>query len=427
MSSMHSTHSRRRFLAACAALAAGEFATLPANAAEPPPRAARRVVILGGGFGGATAAKYLRLLDSSLDVVLVERDAAYLSCPFSNLVLGGTFEIDRLTVSWQDLQRRWGVRVVRGTARAIDAQAGRLILEDGEIGYERLIVAPGIDFRTEEIEGYDRALTPGLMPHAWHGADQLRLLQRQLREMPDGGTVVICVPLGDYRCPPGPYERACQIAWYLRQAKPRSKLLLLDANADIVAKGTLFRQAWERYYRSMIEYRPGHRIVRVDNARRRVDAEVEEIGADVISLIPPQRAGALALESGLAGRERRWCAVDQVTFESAVLPRVHVIGDACAAGAMPKSAFAANSQAKALAQNLVASLRGEPPLAPSQSNVCYSMVTDREAVSVAAVYRVNAGRTEAVPRAGGVSARISQVEGRHARSWLDNILADSFE
>jgi len=394
-----------------------------AAAAELLPRSGRRVVVVGGGFGGAIAAKYVRLADPSVEVVLVERRRELVACPFSNLVIAGSRDIRDNSFAQEKLAANLGIKLVQEEVTALDP-AGRLVhTAKGSFSYDRLIVSPGIDFRGEEIPGYG-AETPQRMPHAWTAGEQTLLLRSQLEAMADGGTVVVAVPLAPFRAPAAPYERACLIAWYLKARKPNSKILVLDANPDILSKGTLFRRAWQELYPGMVEYRPGTRVTGVDAKSLTLETPSGRVKGAVVNLIPPQRAADLAHRAGLTGDDRRWCPVNQVTFESLRVPGVHVIGDACSAGAMPKSGFAAGSQGRATALNVVALLKDQEPVSPVQLDVSYSYVNDWEAMSLANVYRVVGGNTVAVPGAGGLSKSWSELEGLHARSWIRNTLAE---
>lgn len=385
----------------------------------------RRVVVVGGGYGGAIAAKYIRMSDPSIEVVLVERNKTFISCPFSNLVVGGNRNLDENKIGYDTLAANHGIRMVFDEVTAVDVAARKIRVSGGDIAYDRLILSPGIDFRFDEIEGYDPLETPKIIPHAWKAGDQTLLLRRQLVDMPDGGTVVLSIPVTPFRCPPGPYERISQIAWYLKNHKPRSKIIVLDANPDIISKGPLFKKAWEKHYGGMIEFNASNKVSKVDARTRSVDTGVEEIKGAVVNLIPPQKAGAVAYMAGVVGEDKKWCPVNQTTFESTIVPKVHVIGDACSAGAMPKSGYSANSQAKVCALNVVQLMNGKPLIPPSHVNVCYSFVTDREAISVSAVYKVDdKGATIAVPNSGGVSPDLSELEGIYARSWIKNILRE---
>jgi len=391
-----------------------------------PKSSGKRVVVIGGGFGGSIAAKYIRMLDASIEVVLVERNRQFVSCPFSNLYIGGALkDMSSLTMGYDQLAANHGVKMVYDSVTAIDTANRTVTGASGTLAYDRLVLAPGIDFRTEELEGYDAATTPLAMPHAWKAGPQTQLLRQQLEAMRDGGTVVISIPPAPFRCPPGPYERASMVAMYLKAHKPRSKIVILDANPDIVSKAGLFRKGWAKHYAGMIDYRGAKRVTAVDVKARSVFVEgLEEVKGEVINVIPPQRAGDIARSAGLVGADKRWCPVNPTTFESTVAKGVHVIGDACVAGAMPKSGYSANSEAKVCATNLVAMMNGRETVEMSGINTCYSYITDKEAVSVAAVYAVKDGAIIAVPNSGGVSPDLSELEAVYASSWLKNILVE---
>ena len=413
-------------------LAAGAGAAgLPmvGRAAELMPKTGRRVVVVGGGYGGTIAAKYIRKLDKSIEVVLIERNRTFVSCPFSNHLLAGYIpDLSSLSFTYDKLAANHGIKMVYGEVTAIDPAAKVVATTNGTIAYDRLVVAPGVDFRTEEIEGYDAVKTPEIMPHAWKAGPQTLLLRKQLEAMKDGGTVVLTAPLAPFRCPPGPYERAAMVADYLKKNKPKSKVLLLDANPDIVSKGALFRKGWEMHYPGLIEYRKAARVTMVDTRAMSVTVEgVDEVKGDVINVVPAQRASALMAGAGLVGADKRWCPVNPTTFESTLHKDIHVIGDACGAGAMPKSGYSANSEAKVCARNLVAAMNGRELVELSGINTCYSYLAHDEAISVAAVYTVKDGAIVAVPNSGGVSKidySEAKLEAPYAHSWLKNILTE---
>ncbi len=415
---------RRNFIQ-MAGIAAGvslsSFSIL-ARAGEMLPKKGRRVVVVGGGYGGTIVSKYIRMSDPSIEVVMIERNKTYISCPFSNLVIGGSRDLNDNMITYDKLAAKHGIQVIYGEVTGIDVAAKQVRVGSGTISYDRLVLSPGIDFRFEELEGYDAVETPKYMPHAWKAGEQTLRLRKQLVDMADGGTVVLSVPVTPFRCPPGPYERISQIAWYLKSHKPKSKIIVLDANPDIISKGPLFKKAWEKHYKGIIEFHAGNKVAKVDHKAMTVDTGVEEVKGAVINVVPPQKAGAVAYMAGVVGEDKKWCPVNQVTFESTIVPNVHVIGDACSAGAMPKSGYAANSQAKVCALNVVQLMNGKEPIPPSHVNVCYSYVTDKEAISVSAVYKVAEGKTIAVPNSGGVSPDLSEQEGVYAHSWIKNIL-----
>ncbi|MDP2804735.1 MAG: FAD/NAD(P)-binding oxidoreductase [Gallionellaceae bacterium] len=408
---------------ASAAVAAG-------SASEVMPKGKqRRVVVIGGGYGGTIAAKYVRMLDSTIEVVMIERNKQYVSCPFSNYYIGGLMkDLSPLTISYDKLAKNHGIKMVYADVTAIDPAAKTVTMGDGKtISYDRLIVSPGVDFRTEEIEGYNDQ-TSLLMPHAWKAGEQTILLRKQLEAMADGGNVIISMPLVPYRCPPGPYERASLIANYLKTNKPKSKVMLLDANADVVAKKPLFTKAWNTYYKDNMVYIPGKKVTKVDAATKTVTVEgIEDFKGDVVNFIPPQRAGRIAVAAGLVGPDKNWCPVDTVSFESKIHKDIHVIGDSAAAGAMPKSGYSANTEAKVCATNLVALMNGKETVDLSTLNVCYSAISDHESISVAFVYKVIDGKIAAVPNSGGISPvdfSTTQHEHIYAESWLKNILTE---
>ncbi len=420
---MTTTFDRRDFLkltAAAAALAAAGCATTT-------PRA--RVVVIGGGFGGATAAKYIRMWDPSIEVVMVERADAFVSCPLSNLVLSGTKNMDYITHRHDGLHR-YGVQVVRDEATAVDA--GKRVVRlarGGDLTYDRLIVSPGIDFMFDEVNGSEAAMNAGTVLHAWKAGPQTIALRKQLEGMKDGGVYVLSVPLAPYRCPPGPYERASLVANYFKKAKPRSKVLVLDANPDVTSKGPLFKKAWADLYKGILEYRGNARAIGVDARTGSVKLEVEDVKGDVLNIVPPQRAGDIAVKAGLITANNRWCGVDWHTMESTAVKGVHVLGDATlSAPLMPKSGSMANQHAKICAAAVIALINGQQPNpAPKVANTCYSYVSDSEAIHVASVHTWNDKEKTltTVPGSGGVSSARSELEGAYAGAWATNIWQDA--
>ncbi|NCF62630.1 MAG: FAD-dependent oxidoreductase [Gammaproteobacteria bacterium] len=394
-------------------------------------KATGRVVIVGGGFGGASCAKYLSRLAPGLEITLVERDSKFITCPFSNAVLGGLYDIDFITHGYDALQKAHGVKVVHDSATAIDPGAKTISLAGGStLPYDRLVVSPGIDIQWGAIDGYDQAASK-VMPHAWKAGSQTLLLRKQLEDMPDGGVVIIAAPRNPFRCPPGPYERASLIAHYLKQAKPRSKILIYDAK-DKFSKQPLFEQGWQALYPGMIEWiseSEGGAIESVDIANMTVHPTFgDPQKADVVNLIPPQKAGAIAHAAGLNG-DGAWCPVNQRTFESTVHPGIHVIGDAAVANPMPKSGFAASSQGKVCAAAIAADLSGQDMPEPSYVNTCYSLVGPDYGISVAMVYRMGESGIAAVQGAGGVSPKdadhaFRKAEARYSVGWYQSITSD---
>ncbi|MFN3862186.1 MAG: FCSD flavin-binding domain-containing protein [Roseateles sp.] len=408
----------RRALLAAGGLALAGCATRSA--------ALGRVVVVGGGFGGATAARYLKLWGgAAVDVTLVERHQRFLSCPMSNLVIAGVREPHSISHGYAGLQAQ-GVKRVRGEVVAIDPVARSVRLADGRrLQGDRLVLAPGIGFMTETVPGLADALASGRAVHAWQAGAQTLALRHQLQALPEGGVVLISIPKAPYRCPPGPYERACLIAAWLRRHKPRAKLLVLDANPEVQSKRALFERAFAQHHAGVLEYRPNAELREVAGDVARF--EFEDIRADVMNLIPPQRAGDLALP--LADVNRRWVGVDWLSLQAQAAPGVHVVGDALfSAPGMPKSGHLANQQAKLAAAAVLRLLQGQAPdPEPLVMNTCYSFVTPDEAMHVASVHRYDAAdkTMKMVPGAGGLSAAASAAEALYAQAWADNIWADS--
>jgi sulfite dehydrogenase len=415
---------RREFLKlAGATVAASELAGL-AGCATPAPSKAR-VVVVGGGFGGATAAKYIRLWDPSIDVVLIERDTTFTSCPISNLVLGGFASMQDISRGYDGL-RRHGVTVVQDEAVAIDAAKKTVRLgRGGDVAYERLVVSPGIDFNFGEVQGYEAAMRSGAVLHAWKAGPQTAALRQKLEQMRDGGVYILSMPLAPYRCPPGPYERVSMVAAYFKKAKPRSKVLLLDANPDVTSKGPLFKRAWSELYPGIIEYRGGAKVVAVNAGS--VRTEFETVPGDVLNVVPPHRAGDIAAKSGLITANNRWCEVDWRTMESKAARNVHVLGDATlSAPVMPKSGSMANNHAKIAAAAIVELLNGRSPQPVKILNTCYSFVAEKEAIRVSSVHEWDGKTMSPIKGAGGVSAARSESEATFAWNWARTIWADSF-
>jgi NADPH-dependent 2,4-dienoyl-CoA reductase/sulfur reductase-like enzyme len=388
-------------------------------------------VVVGGGFAGASCARALRQADPRIAVTLVEANATFTACPFSNAVIGGLRELSAQQFTYERVAAD-GIAVVQGTASAVDAQARSVALADGSrLPYDRLVLAPGIDIRWGAVPGYDEAAS-AQMPHAWRAGEQTLLLRRQLEAMPDGGLVVISAPANPFRCPPGPYERASLIAHYLKTKKPKSKLIVLDAK-DAFSKQRLFQAAWAELYPGLLEWVPlskGGNVTSVEAATGTLVTDFGRHKAAVANVIPPQRAGRIAQAAGVADRSG-WCPIDPVTFESRLQPGVHVIGDAAIAGAMPKSAFSANAQAKACAAAVAQLLRGEEPAAPKLVNTCYSLVAPDYGISVAGVYQPAKGLLADIEGAGGVSPldappSVRSTEARYAEAWFETVTAEVF-
>ncbi len=394
-------------LAGCAASMKGDFA----------PKTGPRVVVIGGGWGGATAAKYVRLLDPGVEVILIEPNRQFVSCPFSNLVLAGLRSIDSLTMGYDGL-RKHGVRIIHETASAIEPDTKRVRLGEGYLQYDRLVVSPGVDFQWEQVEGL--AQSQDTVLHAWKAGPQTVRLAQQLAAMPDGGVFVLSIPLAAYRCPPGPYERTSMVAWYLKTSKPRSKLIVLDANQNIISKTALFRAAWQAY--PNIDYRPASRVIGVDPGAREVRTEFDRIRYDVVNLIPPQRAGAIAVQADLVGGDKRWCEVNHVTYESVKQPSIHVIGDATIGLPVPKSGNVANAMGKIAAASVVSLINGKQPPSLAPGNTCYSWVSDREAIAVVNAYKIDNGKVVQIEQK--LTPAQSPLVAQRAVGWAQSIWAD---
>lgn len=391
--------------------------------------AAGRVVVIGGGFSGATAARYIRLWAPDIAVTLIERNTEFVSCPMSNLVLGGNARIEDMTIAYEGLRKR-GVRVVRDDAVAVDAGKREVRLASGTtLQYDRLIVAPGIDFLPDAIPGLKSAEAQSRVLHAWKAGPQTVALRKQLEAMRDGGVFVFHMPMAPYRCPPGPYERVCQVADYFRKAKPRSKIILLDANPDITSKKGLFLAAWNSLYKGMIEYRPNSELEDVDVKGMTVKLTFDSVKGDVLNVVPPHGAGNIARQAGLITANQRWCNIDWLTCESTAVKGIHVLGDATlSAPGMPKSGSMANQHGKICAAAVVALLKGQPIHPnPVIMNACYSMVDGRSAMHVTSVHRYDAAQKTMVPvkGAGGLSEKASELEGTYAWGWAKNIWAEA--
>ena len=418
------TIDRRSFLkmtagAGAAGVLYGCASTGPAGStADVMPKTGRRVVVVGGGYGGTIAAKYIRMMDKSIEVVLVERNDHFVSCPFSNLYIGGIMkDLSPLTIKYDKLAANHGVKLLQAEVTGVDAASKTVVTSKGTLKYDHLVLSPGIDFRTEEVKGYDIATTPEVIPHAWKAGPQTVLLRKQLEAMPAGGNVVLSIPLAPFRCPPGPYERTSMIAMFLKQHKPK----------DIVSKKGLFLKGWKKHYDGIVDYRPAKKVTEVDAKSKTVLVEgLEDVRGAVVNLIPPQRAGHIAVAAGVVGPDKNWCPVNPTTFESTIHKGIHVIGDACIAGAMPKSGYSANSEAKACATNIVNMMNGKEIVDFSGINTCYSFLSAKEAVEVTGVYKVDKAKNAiiAVPGSVGVSPDLSELEAIYAESWLKNILTE---
>jgi sulfite dehydrogenase len=416
--------SRRRLLAGAAA--ASGLALAGCATGGPAGPSIGRVVIVGGGFGGATTARYLRMWGGNVDVTLVERNASFVSCPMSNLVVGGYKQIGDITRSYEGL-KAMGVKVMQGEVVAVDVGSKKVRLASGaELPFDRLVLSPGVDFMNDQVGGLTAALDSGRVVHGWKAGPQTVALRKQLTDMPDGGVFAMSIPRAPYRCPPGPYERACMVASYLKTAKPKSKVLVMDANPEITSKKGLFERAFAQHYAGIIEYRANAELREVSGTVAKFD--FEEVKADVLNVIPPQRAGDIARTAGLVNVNNLWVGMDWLTMEASAAKGIHVLGDATfSAPAMPKSGHMANQHAKVAAAAIIQLLKGEPVSAtPVVMNTCYSFVTAKDVIHVASVHQYDdKDKTfKPVPGSGGVSSAANQIEGRYALSWADNIWDD---
>ena len=418
---------RRQLLAGLSSLGLGALLA----PAVPAQTASARIVVVGGGFGGATAARFLARLLPAASVTLVEASREYVACPFSNLVIAGGRDIAAQTFRYDALEAE-GISVARARATDVDSSARTVTLDSGSsLDYDRLVLAPGIDLAWGKLEGYTPEASER-MPHAWKAGGQTLLLREQLRAMPEGGVVLMSVTPAPFRCPPGPYERASLVAGYLKQHKPRAKLLILDSN-DAFSKQGLFQAAWREHYGDMIEWRSASdfgRVIRADARAMELHTDFDSERGDVINVVPPQRAGEIAQRAG-AVDATGWCPIDATSFESTLVPSVHVIGDATIASPMPKSAFSANQQAKVCAIQVARLLAGAAPEPTTLANTCYSYTTPEAAISVSGVYRNAGGVFSNVPGAGGVSPAGASLafqrrEGQQAADWFRAITREAF-
>jgi len=417
---------RRDFLKTGAA--AGALASLYGCAGGN--KAGGHVVVVGGGYGGATVAKYLRMWsEGAVQVTLIERNPTFISCPISNLVIGGTKTMEDITVSYDGLKNKWGVRVIQDDVVAVDAAKRTISLKaGGAMSYDRLVLSPGVDFMFDQIGGLDNADAQGKILHAWKAGAQTVALRKQLEDMKDGGTYAISIPKAPYRCPPGPYERACLVADYFKKNKPKSKVVILDANEDVMSKKALFTKAWSDLYKGMVEYRNNSEVKEVDVASKTAMLEFDKFKADVLNIIPPHRAGNIAASAGLKLINNRWVDVNWLSMESTSTPGVHVLGDAVfPAPTMPKSGHMANQHGKLAAAAILNLLAGqEPNPAPVVMNTCYSFVDSKNVIHVSSIHQYDAATklVQPVKGAGGVSAARNELEGKVALGWAKNIWAD---
>ena len=390
------------------------------------------ILVIGGGFGGATAAKYLRLFsNNTANVTLIEPNASFLSCPMSNFVVAGMRTMADITSPYESLTKHHGIKLIRDSVTAIDPDKKTVTLASGTtLGYDKVALSPGISLMMNSIEGLAKANQAGITLQAWKAGPETLMLYKQLAAMRDGGVFAISIPEAPYRCPPGPYERASLVAHYLKQHKPKSKVLILDANQDLTSKGALFKKAWAEQYAGLIEYRPSHNVAGIDAKTKTLRFEVQDdVRADVLNVLPAMSAGEIAIKTGLANANGRWVNVDFLNFEATATKDIHVLGDAIqTAPLMPKSGHMANQHAKVAAAAIIAQLNDWPiNPAPVVNNTCYSFVNDQAAVHIASVhqYDAQAKTFKSVPGAGGLSSESSALEASYAWGWAHNIWADT--
>lgn len=421
---------RRHFLGQSAAVAGLAFGVN--GQAQASTLKSAQIVVVGAGYGGATAAKYLRLLsNNTAQVTLIEPNPQFISCPMSNLVVGGSRQLNELSVQYTGLEKNHGVKMVKDSVASIDRQKKTVQLASGQtVKYDKLVLSPGIGLMMDKIEGLDAANKAGVTLQAWKAGPETVALHKQISEMKDGGVYALSIPLAPYRCPPGPYERVCQVANYLKKNKPKSKVLVFDANQDVTSKGKLFKEAWASLYPGIIQYMPEHNVTAIDAKTRTIKFEVQnDVTADVLNILPSMSAGDLIVKSGLADSNGRWSNVNFLNFESIVAKDIHIIGDSIqVAPAMPKSGHMANQHAKVTAAAIIAELSNfaiNPQ--PVLTNTCYSFVNDTDVVHVASVHQyVAAEKTfKTVPGSGGLSPAATALEGTYAWGWAKNIWADS--
>jgi NADPH-dependent 2,4-dienoyl-CoA reductase/sulfur reductase-like enzyme len=420
------TLNRRDFLKVSGA---GAASTLVAGCATQGPAAVAKanpkVVVVGAGFGGATCAKYLRMWGPNIEVTLIEPNDKFYSCPRSNGVLAGLRTMDDITKSYENLPKH-GIKMVKDTVVGIDTSKRLVRTKSGaSFGYDRLVLSPGVEIRTDMVKGYREAEAAGKVVHAWKAGPQTALLRKQLEAMPDGGVFVMSVPAAPYRCPPGPYERACMVATYFKKAKPKSKIILLDGNPDIASKKPLFTWAWKTFYPGMIEFRPNNAPYAVDGDKMIVTTEFDDVKADVMNVVPKQRAGEVCEMAGVRNdTDGTWCAVNLATFESTTVPYVHVIGDSVLSN-LPKSGHMATNHAKVCASAIVELFAGrQPDPIPVVANTCYSDTSEKTAGYVANVFRFEAGKGYVTQPDGGATPEGSELNAAYAESWAQNIWAE---
>jgi len=422
---------RRLFMGQSAALI-GAASTLTSFSAQASNLQKAKIIVVGAGYGGATAAKYLRTLsNNSADVTLIEPQAEFISCPISNLVVGGTQQMKAITTPYDGLVKKYGVKMVKDSVSKIDPQKKTVQLASGTVmSYDKLVLSPGIGLMLDKIDGLAEANKAGITLQAWKAGPETVALHKQLADMRDGGVFALTIPLAPYRCPPGPYERACQVANYMKKNKPKSKVVVFDANPGIASKGKLFKAVWDDQYKDLIEYQPASNVVGVDAKTKTLKFELrDDFKADVLNVLPPMRAGGLVIETGLANANNRWANVHFLNFESTAAKDIHILGDSIqTAPKMPKSGHMANQQGKVAAAAIICELSDYPVNPnPVVTNTCYSFVNDRDVIHVASVHQYDAAEKtfKAVPGSGGLSPAPNALEGVYAWGWAKNIWSDT--
>jgi len=394
------------------------------------PKKNTRVVVVGGGYGGATAAKYLKMIEPKLEIVLVNESDTYISCPMSNHVIVGLNNIKSITLHYRVLQEKYGIKFFSKTVKGIDGNSKKVYFEDGFLDYDYLVVSPGIGFIYDESIGFTKDVV-SKYPHGWKAGEQTLMLFDMLKNLPKGGNVLLRVPITPYRCPPGPYERASLIAWYLKNNKPGSKIFVLDANDDVASKGKLFKEAWKDLYQGILEYVPDVDILGIDPSTNTLKTSKGDIKGDLINFVPDQRANDTAFTFGLVPEGKLWVPVDGFTFESTLIKNVYVLGDSTntgTVGPMPKSGFVANSMGKAVAETITAIVNGKTLPKPFLSNACYSMVSGDEAIWITGVYEYDPEKklSMQIEKAGGTSNTRTKIDKYNQISWANSIWQDTF-
>lgn len=394
------------------------------------PKKSTRVVVIGGGFGGSTAAKNIKMLDPKIEVVLIDQNDIFYSCPMSNHVIVGMSHIKEIAFKYDNLQKKYGIKFLKKEVIEIDGNSKKVFFADGYLSYDMLVVSPGIGFKYDDNIGYTKDV-PKILPHAWKAGEQTLKLNSMLKELPKGGSVLLRVPKAPYRCPPGPYERASLIAWYLKKFKPGSKLIVIDANEDIASKTKLFKAAFSELYSGVLEYIPDVEVQGIDANKKYIKTSKGDFTADVINYVPDQKANESAFKFGLVPEGKLWAFVDAWTLESTQIKDVYVIGDSAnrgSFGTVPHSGYIANSMGKVAADAVIAKLKGIKSPRPFMINTCYSMVSDEEAIWIATVYEYDDVKnlTVQVGNAGGIPEKRGKIDKEHQYSWANSIWSDTF-